>query len=152
MQSAVGHHVGYLEETNPEAVVVFFKYLVAISAWYLATVWISKMAICLLYLRLFPQKAVRVIVGAVGAVLVCTSIVCVIVNLAACRPFSTHWAPPPVQAVHCWNKEAIFIWSTLPNIITDVIVLVLPLPIVWRLHTSTHMKGALTVTFLIGSS
>ncbi|KAK6859568.1 hypothetical protein PG995_003204 [Apiospora arundinis] len=152
MQSAVGHHVGYLEETNPEAVVVFFKYLVAISAWYLATVWISKMAICLLYLRLFPQKAVRIIVGAVGAVLVCTSIVCVIVNLAACRPFSTHWAPPPVQAVHCWNKEAIFIWSTLPNIITDVIVLVLPLPIVWRLHTSTHMKGALTVTFLIGSS
>ncbi|KAK6821155.1 hypothetical protein PG987_015555 [Apiospora arundinis] len=99
-----------------------------------------------------PQKAVRVIVGAVGAVLVCTSIVCVIVNLAACRPFSTHWAPPAVQAVHCWNKEAIFIWSTLPNIITDVIVLVLPLPIVWRLHTSTHMKGALTVTFLIGSS
>ncbi|KAK9779539.1 putative Integral membrane protein [Seiridium cardinale] len=149
-QSAVGHHIGYLEETNPEAVTLFFKYLVAISAWYYATIWISKLAICLLYLRLFPQKTVRVIMTFTAGVLISTSVASIIADLAACTPFSATWGPPEVQATHCINKEALFIWSTLPNIVTDVIMLVLPMPIVWRLHTSTQMKGALTVTFLIG--
>ncbi|KAF3002247.1 hypothetical protein E8E14_006260 [Neopestalotiopsis sp. 37M] len=150
-QSAVGHHIGYLEETNPEAVTLFFKYLVAVSAWYYVTIWISKVAICLLYRRLFPQKTVHVIVTITLGILISTSIACLIADLAACKPFSANWAPPAVQAVQCIDKETLFIWSTLPNIVTDVIMLVLPLPIVWRLHTSTQMKGALTITFLIGS-
>jgi hypothetical protein len=143
--------VEYLEQTNPAAVVLFLKYLVAISAWYFATIWISKVAICLFFRRLFPQRPVQIITMVLAIVLVCTSIVCVIVDLIACKPFSANWAPPPEQAIFCLDKEAFFVWSTLPNIVTDVVMLVLPLPIIWRLHTSTQMKGALTVTFLIGS-
>ncbi|KAK8104508.1 uncharacterized protein PG998_011541 [Apiospora kogelbergensis] len=151
-QSAVGYHVWYLEETNPEAVTIFFKYLVAISSWYYATIWLSKIAILLLYRRLFPQQSVHIIIYVTAAVLLATSIASLTTDLAACRPFSAQWAAPAVQKVHCLDKEAIFIWSTLPNIVTDLVMLILPLPIVWKLHTSTHMKGALTVTFVIGSS
>ncbi|KAI1212190.1 uncharacterized protein F4807DRAFT_361876 [Annulohypoxylon truncatum] len=150
-QGAVGYHAGYLEITNPELITVFLKYLVAISAWYFATIWPSKLAICVLYRRLFPQRIVLVILCVTAGIFICTSIVSLIVDLAACRPFAAQWASASVQATQCLNKESLFIWSSLPNIITDAIMLSVPLPIVWRLHASTHLKAALTVTFAVGS-
>ncbi|KAK3942539.1 hypothetical protein QBC46DRAFT_362544 [Diplogelasinospora grovesii] len=150
-QAAIGYHVSYVEQTNPEALTTFFKYLVAISAWYYVTVSISKVAICVLYRRLFPQRSVFIVLCITVGILVSTPLVGLIVDLAACRPFSANWASPEVQATQCIDKEALFVWSTFPNIVTDVVMLSLPLPIVWRLHASTHLKLALTFTFLIGS-
>lgn len=53
--------MAYLEETNPELVIIVLKYLVAISTSYLATIWPSKLAICFSYRRLFPQRIVSVV-------------------------------------------------------------------------------------------
>lgn len=57
-QGGVGYHIGYLAETNPEAIPNFFKYLLAISAWYLVIVNLPKLAILVVYRRLFPQKKI----------------------------------------------------------------------------------------------
>jgi hypothetical protein len=131
--------------------VSFFKYLVAISAWYTSTVSLGKLAICCFYRRLFPQKPVLIVVGATAAVLIGNSIASTIVILAACKPFSANWGPVEVQATHCINKEALFVWATLPNILTDAVLLAVPIPIVLRLHASNGLKVGLLATFLFGS-
>lgn len=150
-EAGVGYHLGYVEETNPAAVTAFFKYLVALSAWYYVTISIAKLAICVVYHRLFPQRQVHIFIYILAGVMISTAIASFIADLAACKPFSANWGSPDVQATHCIDKEALFIWSTFPNIVTDACMLVLPLPIIWRLHTSIQLKAALTVTFVIGS-
>lgn len=50
-----------------------------------------------------------------------------------------------------FSKEAFVRWSTLPNILTDVIMLILPLPSIWNLQLRTPLKIGLTITFLTGS-
>ncbi|KAI3331961.1 hypothetical protein HD806DRAFT_478908 [Xylariaceae sp. AK1471] len=150
-QGAVGYHVEYLERVNPGAVTLFFQYFTVLSAWYYVTVTITKLAICVLYLRLFPQRSVLVLLYITAAVMILMTLAHVIVSLAGCRPFSANWAPIDVQATHCINREAFSIWSTFPNVLTNVVLLALPLPIVWSLHTSTQTKVALTFTFVIGS-
>ncbi|KAL7625377.1 hypothetical protein AAE478_004594 [Parahypoxylon ruwenzoriense] len=147
---AVGYHLKYLEETNPGAVTIFFKYLVAFSVWYHVTIGLSKLAICVMYRRLFPQRSVLIVLYITAGILISTSIASLIADLAACRPFSANWAPLEVWATHCISKQALFVWSTLPNILTDVVLLILPLPIIWRLHASIQLKVPLTVTFVIG--
>ncbi|TGJ78330.1 hypothetical protein E0Z10_g10432 [Xylaria hypoxylon] len=149
-QGGVGLHVEYLEETQPEKVTIFLKYLVAESIWYLATIWIAKLSICILYRRLFPGRWVYIILCIIIFILIGTSIATVVALLVACRPFSANWGPPEVQNTHCIDKEPIFVWGTLPNVITDAIMLVIPLPIVWKLHMATNLKMALTITFLVG--
>ncbi|KAI3343634.1 hypothetical protein F4824DRAFT_507434 [Ustulina deusta] len=151
LQGAVGYHTEYLEQTNPAAVTLFLKYLVAVSIWYVATIGISKLSICMLYRRLFPQRSVFVILCITVGILIGTSIAGVFAGFLACRPFWTNWGPPSIQKTHCIDKQPLFVWSTLPNIITDVIMLAIPLPLVWRLQASTSLKIALTFTFLIGS-
>lgn len=37
------------------------------------------------------------------------------------------------------------------NIITDLTLLLMPIPLVWRLHTSKQNKWQITMTFALGS-
>jgi hypothetical protein len=150
-QTPVGYHMDYISETKPEAAAIFFKYsLIIIPAWYFATAWTAKFAICIFLGRIFPQRSVKRILIAVGAVLMCSCIGCFIANLAACKPFSAHWGSQEERNAHCMNKSNLYTWGTFPNILTDIALLVLPLPIIRRLHTSIQMKVALAATFLIG--
>ncbi len=112
---------------------------------------ISKLAICIFYRVLFPQRWVLIILCLTAGILVADSFVTLTVDLAACKPFKAQWAPPVVQSSKCIDKEALYVWSTFPNIATDVILLMLPLPIIWKLHTTTRQKIALTATFIFGS-
>lgn len=150
-QGGIGYHVDYLAKTNPETITIFFQYLVFYSAWYFVTMTLPKLAICVLYRRLFPQRPVFIILCVTAAILIGTATGALIADLAACRPFEANWAPAEVQATHCLDKEPLFVWSNFPNIVTDAVMLILPLPIVWRLHTSFQLKIALTITFVIGS-
>lgn len=149
-QAGVGYHVEWVVENHPEEVTSFFKYLLAISSWYWATIALSKLAICVFYRVLFPQKSVLIILCITAGILICTSITSTIAGLAACQPFEAQWASTDVQAVKCFDKEKLYVWSTFPNIITDVVLLILPLPIIWKLNTSRQLKIALSGTFFLG--
>lgn len=126
------------------------KYLVAISILYFASINIPKLAILALYRRLFPQKGIRIVISVLVGILIAQTISILVAAFAACIPFAANWDPTVPGAV-CINKEALFIWSSFPNILTDVIMLVLPIRIVWNLHVTTRLKVALTFTFMVGS-
>jgi hypothetical protein len=150
VEGGVGRHVGFLEETDPEIVTTFFKYLVAISSWYWVTISVSKLAVCVLYRSLFPQRTVFIALCVTAFILISTSLATFIATLAACRPFSANWGSLQVQKAYCIDKELLYVWGTFPNIVTDVILLIIPLPIIWNLHASRKIKWALSVTFVVG--
>ncbi|KJZ72765.1 hypothetical protein HIM_07840 [Hirsutella minnesotensis 3608] len=149
--AGVGYHVDYLLETDPGKVTTFFKYLVAMSTWYATTESLAKLAICFLYKRIFPQKAIRIIINLTMVVLICASIAGALADLFGCTPFSAHWGTPKEQAIHCIDVEALFVWGSFPNIVTDIILLVVPIPTLWNLQASTGMRVSLIITFLFGS-
>ncbi|KAH0591762.1 hypothetical protein MHUMG1_10494 [Metarhizium humberi] len=150
-QAGVGHHAAYLAETNPETLVAFFKYLVAMSTWYATTEGLAKLAVCILYKRLFPQRGIHIVINTTMLVLVGASVGGGLADLFGCTPFSAHWGTAEEQAAHCIDTEALFVWGSFPNIVTDVVLLVLPMPIVWGLHASVRLRLVLVLTFLFGS-
>ena len=148
--AGVGHHIQYLEQTDPQKVIVWGKYLVAISTLYFGGVNIPKLAILALYRRLFPNKSNRVAIYIVMGSLIGLTISTIVTALAACRPFAANWNLD-LPGSYCIDKEAFFRYGSLPNIITDIVMLVLPVRVVWNLHTTTRLKIGLTITFLTGS-
>lgn len=149
--AGVGHHAAYLAETNPEALTSFFKYLVAMSTWYATTEGLAKFAICILYKRIFVQKHMHLMINMTMCVLAGASIGGGLADLFGCTPFSAHWGTAEEQAEKCINTEALFVWGSFPNIVTDVVLMVLPMPTVWNLHASTGMRIGLIISFLFGS-
>ncbi|KAI1324531.1 putative alpha-xylosidase [Xylariaceae sp. FL0255] len=153
VQAGVGHHFGYVIATHPEQVTPFFKYLVFFSVWYFATVTLPKLAVCQLYRTLFPQRPVKIVLFITVAVLIATPIATTTALLAACRPFSANWGSTEEQNEHCYiNKDDLYVYGSIPNIVTDIVLLIMPLPIVWGLQAARKIKVALTVTFLVGSA
>ncbi|KAF3765378.1 hypothetical protein M406DRAFT_27294, partial [Cryphonectria parasitica EP155] len=151
-QGGVGKHAAYLSETEPETLTTFFKYLVAISTWYAATEGFAKLAVCLLYRRIFPQRPVQFVIHITMGVLICTSLAVTLAILFDCMPFSAHWATTEGQISHCIDTESLYIWCSFPNIVTDVVLLLLPMPVLWNLKASAGMRIGVIITFLFGST
>lgn len=146
----VGYHIPYLERFRPDAVVIWGKYLVAISSLYFWTVNIPKIAILALYHRLFPNKTIRRTVYLLVGALVVQTLATGTTAFAACRPFAANW-DPKIPGSYCIDKEGLFRWASFPNIITDIIILVLPMRTIWHLQTSRRLKFGLIATFAVGS-
>lgn len=146
----VGYHIDYLEKTTPATVLVWGKYLVAISLLYFWTVSIPKIAILVLYHRLFPTPRLRRVVVSVAGVLVALTFATGISAFAACRPFAANWNPM-MHGANCINKEALFRWASFPNIVTDIVIILLPMRTIWHLKTSRRLKIGLVATFAVGT-
>lgn len=68
----------------------------------------------------------------------------------ACNPIARSW-DITIQEGSCINRPALYIATAVLGIVTDVMLLVLPLPLVIRLQVSIQQKLGLMLMFAIGS-
>jgi hypothetical protein len=71
------------------------------------------------------------------------------VSQGQCNPRKKAWAP--WTAGTCINLKVMFLAVSVPNIITDITILALPLPNVWALQTNLRQRVLLIIIFLLGS-
>ena len=83
-----------------------------------------------------------------GILVVSTSFVTVIGTIFQCRPVSFAW--DKTLDGKCFDVLAFERFTAIPNVVTGLLMLVLPLPIIWRLNVAPVTKVALTATFLHG--
>jgi hypothetical protein len=67
----------------------------------------------------------------------------------SCNPVEKGW--DPVLPGHC-TRSRNWLGSAIPSVIIDVIILVLPLPRLWKLNINMARKIVLVVTFILGYS
>lgn len=108
----------------------------------------TKFSILLLYRRLFPVRAFVIVLWCVGAFVAAYSTTAAMVNLLQCLPVRADWNPS-VQP-RCVNLDVELIILSSINVVTDVTLLALPMPLVWRLQTSRSRKLQVSCTFLLG--
>jgi hypothetical protein len=149
--AGVGYHQAYLAETDPQKLANWAKYLTAIEFVYLGFVNVPKVAILLLYNNLFPRHMrIHIYIQLMMGYLVLTTISTLIAAFTICRPFAANY-DMSLAATHCGDREGLFVWASFPNIISDLIILVMPLPIVIHLKINTRLKMGLLLTFVVGS-
>lgn len=148
--SGLGYHTVYLQATNPQAIILEGKYRVAEGFLYVTGANLPKISILCLYRRLFPYTTLRTLSSMLIGVLTITMIVEIIVLSLACRPFAAFWNPF-IHGSRCVDVAGAYAYGSIPNIVTDVVMLFLPAPVIWSLHTTTGTKIQLTITFACGS-
>lgn len=148
--AGVGRHVLALEATDPSKVVLWAKLILAAEWAYLAAVTLPKLSILSMYLRIFTTKPYRRSAYVLGAILIMTFLAGGLTGTLGCQPLAFFW-DPTIPGGHCININAFFRWISLPNILTDLAMLVLPQPLIWTLHITRTQKIGLTLTFLTGS-
>ena len=66
-----------------------------------------------------------------------------------CRPFAFNW-DTSIKGGHCGNTILGFQLLGTMNLLTDLVIIVLPQPYIWSLHLPMPKKIALAITFLVG--
>ena len=126
----------------------------AIQLVYFTNAVLTKSSLLLLYQRIFGiVKRFRYALWTSWVLILSYFVACVIASIAGCEPPSYLWDRfrDPNTPGGCFDEVAFFRWNGLANMLLDILMLVLPLPMVWRMRTSRRQKFLLTGIFLIGS-
>ena len=121
----------------------------AISLVYASAITSIKISILLFYRRLFDVQLFKLITAVIGGVCIAWWLAVCLVGVFECNPIYGIWDSSAQST--CIDAPHYYIGVAVPNIITDITILVLPVRMVWRLQTSLGQKIALSLTFLTGS-
>ena len=126
----------------------FYKSFLTTECFYCAAIFCTKLSILRLYNRIFPQRWFRNASLVVAAFITSWYLAATLVSIFQCVPISSQW--DPTVSGRCINYGSSVRATGIVNIITDFVLLGLPMPLVWRIKTSTTKKWQLTVTFMLG--
>ncbi|MCJ1269635.1 hypothetical protein MMC22_009527 [Lobaria immixta] len=139
----------YVENESLEAIQNWYKAFYATENLYTPTIAMVKLSILLLYVRVFPGVQFRRFVYGMGTVVALWWVACQCITVFECTPIHFFWTETPTTG-HCVNVRTYFIGQAIPNIITDLLIMALPLPPIWKLNLPRRQKFALSGIFLLG--
>lgn len=149
--AGIGRHLlVLLYGGETEKAVNWVKCGYAIEQVYFVAVALPKLSVLASYLRIFVEKKHRIATYITAGFVVVIAFIGVVTSLASCRPFSARWDFTLVDT-HCINSAHFWQGMAFPNIATDLFMLVLPWPVLWRLQLPRRQKLALIGVFLLGS-
>ena len=118
---------------------------------YFTGITLVKLSALLFYARVLrDSRLFRSCLWTTGTLVVSWWIVSVLTTILTCIPPRKQW-DTDIQG-HCLNLITVFKGVTALNVLIDVIILLLPLPMLWKLHTTLRRKMMLTMAFVVGYS
>ena len=136
-------------------VLICYQVEYAFELTYAVLITVIKVSILLFYRRIFPAESLGARYRlAWWIILVWSTLWSISVFFSAtfqCLPASYYWTKVTMKTHGtCLNITALLISTAILNIVTDVGILMLPMPIVWRLQIRKSQKFAVSSIFLLG--
>ncbi|KAG4439581.1 hypothetical protein IFR05_004929 [Cadophora sp. M221] len=143
----VKHGLGqHFSEVPPAEVSEMLKSLfVAILAYNLSLTSI-KISIVLQYLRVFVGTSIRFWCWATIVLVALYGLETVITAILTCIPVASFW----LGGGKCMNRKFIWFFNAALNILTDIIILALPMPVLSSLRLPMKQKIGLMFVFALG--
>ncbi|KAJ3498114.1 hypothetical protein NLG97_g1375 [Lecanicillium saksenae] len=125
------------------------KYFFIAQAPYKVTICLNKVATILLYLRIFSSPRFRVAAFTIMGVVIAAGIGSIFATIFQCVPVAGAWNHS-IKA-QCIDSGQFWVAYAVMNVLTDFMVLVLPMPMVRGLKFGKRDKVMLYGLFLLGS-
>lgn len=133
---------------DPSVITVFDKIRVSLEILYVISVTLPKLATTAMFLKVFVNKGVRRATWLNGLLIFLNGLWGLIASFAICRPLAFYW-DHKIKG-RCGNVVAAWIFFSVPNIISDIITLILPISTLYKLQVPLWKKIGLFITFLVG--
>ena len=146
--SGLGRNVWTL---TPHDITKTLQLFTALEKVYIPCIWFTKISILLLYLRLFPdpklRRNIKIGLGLCSVTVFALFWACVF----KCWPISFAWNYWDGEHKGKCTSEAAQGWAnSFLNMFADIVVLLLPLPTIWKLNLSTEKRMAIMAMFSVG--
>ncbi|OCK85403.1 hypothetical protein K432DRAFT_318302 [Lepidopterella palustris CBS 459.81] len=141
-----GHHIATL---LPATIERCLKLSLASQFLYAVALGLVKCSICLMLARIFFIRPFVIAARAAMVLAACWAVMTFMIGLLICRPLRMNW-DPTTPGGKCGNENAAFAAVGVVDLITDTVILVLPIPMVLRLQIPQANKIGLICIFGAG--
>ncbi|KAF9895105.1 hypothetical protein FE257_000007 [Aspergillus nanangensis] len=118
---------------------------------YVVCIAMIKSSMLLLYLRLFPNQALRIAVQITLAITVAWGIASLFAQVFSCSPIRYYWQSWDGQHKgKCISHNALLLANAVINIVLDVVVIGLPMPTLMKLRMSLGKRIGMCMMFAVG--
>ena len=127
---------------------VFYKSVWASNILYVASVSSAKAAVLFLYWRIFTVRGFRIAIYLVGALCLLWYTAATFVFLFQCSPVQVGWNPDADG--NCLNLRNVYYGITVSNAMVDVVVMLMPVRVIWRLKLPLKQRIVLILIMCLG--
>ncbi|RAK99578.1 uncharacterized protein BO80DRAFT_119173 [Aspergillus ibericus CBS 121593] len=146
LYNGLGTHIHFVPAAD---LVVYLKVLATGSFLYPLCIAFTKLSILALYKRIFSIRPMILAANTVGALVILWCFGVCLIGTVTCIPLQKLWDPSIPGG--CINLAKFYYGLQIPNIVTDAVILVLPMKHVWELQVPRSQKVMLTGIFLLGA-
>lgn len=140
-----GRHIYGLKDPTDNTV-EFLKILYIYLIGYFSATSVVKLAILAFYRRIFPVQQLKLLLMIATGIVLCYFVGSLLTAVFQCQPIHHFWdrAGPG----KCANGDLVQIVPGAVNCVIDFLIIMLPIPLLWRLRTTASQKGVLTGIFV----
>lgn len=140
----------HIQTITPNSEIEQLRALYACYIVYDISISLPKMSALLFYARVFTTQEKRfkyalwfthfLVIGWVVSV--------ALLGVFLCDPVEKQWKP--TIAGHCHPNTVLWLTSAIPSVVIDLILLILPLPMLWQLQMKLSRKILIMAVFVCG--
>jgi len=143
--SGMGIHADKVDHAE---IVMMAKWLVVAEVLYAWNLGWTKVSLLLMYYRIFRHQYFKKMAWAVGTFVWAWVICITFMFIFICVPVQKLWYPEIPG--HCIYQVGTWISNAASTILTDLIILLMPIPQIWKLQLRRTEKIGLTLAFSLG--
>lgn len=145
----VGYHVAAVPVTTFQT---WLKLSKVLEFTYTPAVMFAKLAALFLYYQVFEVTNYRRVIIGIGIITILQGVIALILAFSICRPFRYFWTQAvDVNDGTCGDVMLFYKSYSIPSLVTDVAMLIIPWPILLKLQMPISEKIGLMLTFLTAS-
>ncbi|KAM0802748.1 hypothetical protein BDR22DRAFT_970990 [Usnea florida] len=111
---------------------------------------LTKLSVLLLYKRIFRGALFLTFVWSMITIIVIWTVGFFFANMLQCYPISVNWTGLGGNGDACIDENMMYLGQAFSDAITDLIILVMPIPWVWALQLPPKQKVGVSSMFLLG--
>ncbi|KAH7189533.1 uncharacterized protein B0J16DRAFT_303385 [Fusarium flagelliforme] len=139
----------HADQVPMDQIVMMAKWLVVAEVLYAWNLGWTKLSLLLMYYRIFRVPYFKKMAWIVGSFVFAWVITITFLFIFICVPVAKLWYPD--LPGYCINQVGTWIANAASTIFTDIVILCLPIPPIWKLQLGRPEKLGLTAAFAIGS-
>lgn len=145
-----GEDVAQYSQAEIDARIFGSKLVLVVEQMQIATIWLVKACLLIMYFRMTAVLPQRKLVIATSIYVAVTFVIMEILYFGVwCRPFNQYFAVP-TNSTQCSAATNHLITNAVFNISTDLIILSIPMPLLFKVRLPTKNKLVLIGIFLVG--
>ncbi|KAK8057257.1 hypothetical protein PG996_011194 [Apiospora saccharicola] len=135
---------------GPDALDTFFRCMAAWPLLWNCCVLTSKLSVLAMYQTLMPIPRMKLAVRVSGGFVIAYNVCGFVAGLVICQPYEKNYDWRGVVVGKCGDVKTYYEWLSAINVVSDVIVLLLPLPFIYNLQLQLRKKIVLFMMFSVG--